>query len=149
MFSIAFVSLSKIVWCVLYVSHYVYQFVHLRFDTHCREEQCIIPHFTHIYMLCKAVCSRIMQKAYNQHLTAIYARLMKLRLNECGATQPSFLNGNLVMQLLQLFSGLVFPKFDSAHDLEAEIGVQSILLVCPKHYSSLYRQLHGSEPAVV
>ena len=45
---------------------------------------------------------------------------------------------------------LVFPKFDSAHNLEAEIGVQSTpekpLLVCPKHYSALYRQLHGSEP---
>ena len=45
---------------------------------------------------------------------------------------------------------LVFPKFDSAHSLEEEIGVQSSpdnpLLVCPKHYSALYRQLHGSEP---
>ena len=41
---------------------------------------------------------------------------------------------------------LVFPKFDSAHSLEEEIGVQSSpdnpLLVCPKHYSALYRQLN-------
>ena len=45
---------------------------------------------------------------------------------------------------------LVSPKFDSAYNIELEIGVQCApatpLLVCPKHYTALHRQFHASEP---
>ena len=56
----------------------------------------------------------------------------------------------MVMQLFAVCQEMVFPKFHSVHSLEAEIGVQSTpdkqLLACPKDYSALHRQLHGSEP---
>ena len=44
---------------------------------------------------------------------------------------------------------VVSPKFDSACNIELEIGVQCApdtpLVVCPKHYTALHRQCHASE----
>ena len=47
---------------------------------------------------------------------------------------------------------LISPKFDTVQNMELAIGAQSTadspLLLCPKHYTTLYRQLHATQSCV-